>query len=81
MENIEESKPEPQIEHDQEMPEKNNDSSSETSSYHSENSSKLKNVKMDGVDLVLGDLSSEDEMALLEDGETQGPDSYSRFKT
>jgi hypothetical protein len=44
---------EPQIEAaltqpDQAMPEADNDSSSETSSYHSENSSKLKNVKMNG---------------------------------
>ena len=58
-----------------------NDSSSETSSYHSENSSKLKNVKLNGVDLELGDLSSEDEMALFDDGETPGPNSYERFKT
>lgn len=60
------------------------DSSSDTSSYHSgnEGESKLKNLKMNGVAMETGDLSSEDEMLLqADDGETKGPDSYARFKT
>jgi hypothetical protein len=36
---------------------------------------------MNGVPMELGDLSEEDEMALFDDGETKGPDSYARFKT
>lgn len=59
----------------------NDSSSSDTSSYHSENSNKkLENIKINGVEMELGDLSSEDEMALFED-ETPGPNSYARFKT
>ena len=64
-------------------------SSSETSSYHSENSKSGKDIlgqKMviNGVDMELGDLSEEDEedLAALDiDGEASGPNSYVRFKT
>ena len=62
------------------------DSSSETSSYHSENSKGVLGKKMviNGVNMELGDLSEEDEedLAALDiDGETAGPNSYVRFKT
>lgn len=61
-------------------------SSSETSSYHSENSKGVlgKEMVINGVRMDLGDLSEEDEedLAALDiDGEAAGPNSYVRFKT
>ena len=70
---------------DDEMKSKQEDaSSSETSSYHSDNEGLGDKIKINGVDMELGDLSEddvEDLGAMMDEGETQGPNSYARFKT